>query len=234
MPSAWLRIAGDNSHLIISLRSVPTQDELVSNIIQTDVGAAMGASKSTGKALVLGAHRNRPQQRTGRRSDWTPEMSAQFIETLSETCNVTLAAAAIGRSISNVYKWRGKDATFRAQWEQALAIGYSRLEMMLLERALHGVEKVVVAKDGSTSVMTEYPDRVALTLLRMHRDSVASSEQPIDEQEYVEARDRILARIERIRVKKGIRFETKGFIQLKALLRRPGPGGGRREARGGR
>ena len=145
-------------------------------------------------------------------------MVEQFVETIADSCNVTLAARAIGRSMTNVYRHRARDATFRRQWEQALAIGYSRLELMLLERALHGVEKVVAHKDGSQSVMRDYDNRTALALLRMHRDGVASSEEPIAEQEYAEARDRILARIERIRERKGIKVEKKGLARCDALL----------------
>ena len=162
----------------------------------------------------------RPKRVTGRRSDWTPAMAERFAETLADSCNVTMAAAAIGRSVSSVYRQRARDASFRAAWEQALAIGFSRLEMMLLERALHGVEKVVTLKDGSQSVMREYDNRTALALLRHHRDTVASSEAPMAEQEYAEARDRIMARIERIRARKGVRVETKGFAALDALLGR--------------
>ena len=159
----------------------------------------MAASKAMGTALVLGAHRNGPQQRTGRRSDWTRKMADQFCETLADTCNVTLAAAAIGRSIGNVYKWRGKDASFRAAWDRALAVGYSRLELMLLERALHGVEKVVVARDGTSSVMREYPDRVALTLLRMHRETAAMADESVDGREHDEACERIIAKLSRLK-----------------------------------
>ncbi len=155
-------------------------------------------AKSVGK-LVLGGYRGSPQRRTGRRSDWTQKMSEQFVETLADTCNVTLAAASIGRSIANVYKWKGKDASFRAAWDRALAVGYSRLELMLLERALHGVEKVVVARDGTSSVMREYPDRVALTLLRMHRETAALAEESVDGREHEEACDRIIARLERLK-----------------------------------
>lgn len=186
----------------------------------------MGIAKANNNLVLRGGVS--PKRASARASDWTERMAERFVEALAETCNVTLAAKAIRRSYTNVYLHRAKDASFRARWDQALAIGYSRLEMMLLERALHGVEKVVVAKDGTSSVMTEYSDRTALALLRLHRDSVANIEQPIDEQEYVEARDRILARIERIRVKKGIRFETKGFLVLKSLLQR-----GRRGAKDG-
>ena len=159
-----------------------------------------------------------PKRTAARRSDWTAAMAELFIETLADSCNVTLAARAIGRSVTNVYLHRNRDASFRAAWEQALTIGYSRLEMMLLERALHGVEKTVVLKDGSESVMREYSDRTALALLRHHRDAVATSAQPVAEQEYVEARDRIMARIERIRAQKGIKVETKGLRRFDALL----------------
>ena len=70
---------------------------------------------------------------------------------------------------------------------------------MLLERALHGVEKVVIARDGTKTVMREYSDRVALALLRMHRDTAKIADEPIDDMEYEEARDRVIARLERLR-----------------------------------
>ncbi|MES2904054.1 MAG: hypothetical protein V4696_07700 [Pseudomonadota bacterium] len=151
-------------------------------------------------ALKLGASKVGPQRRTGRTSDWTEEMAERFVEELADTCNVTLAAKAIGRSIANIYKQRAKSATFRAAWDEALAVGYSRLEMMMLERALHGVEKKVVARDGTTTVMRQYSDRVALTLLRMHRDSAALAENDSEQgEDYRAACERIIGRLERLR-----------------------------------
>jgi len=141
-------------------------------------------------------------------------MSNSFVETLAETCNVTLAAASIKRSIANVYKWRGKDATFRASWDRALAIGYSRLELMLLERALHGVEKVTVARDGSSSVMREYPDRVALTLLRMHRETAAMAEESCDSRDHDEACARIIARLSRLKDRDAAGAETQVAVAV--------------------
>jgi hypothetical protein len=127
-------------------------------------------------------------------------MEQAFADVLADTCNVTLAAQAIKRSSSNVYAHRARSASFRALWQAALATGYARLELMMLERALHGEEKIVTGKDGSTTVMREYPDRIALALLKMHRDSAGSGEgAAVDEAECEEARERILARLERIR-----------------------------------
>ena len=53
--------------------------------------------------------------------------------------------------------------------------------------------------DGTTRVMREYSDRTALALLRMHRESAAIANETVDDGEWQEARDRIVARLERIR-----------------------------------
>jgi hypothetical protein len=75
------------------------------------------------------------------------------------------------------------------------------LELMLLERALHGVEKVVVARDGTTSVMREYSDRTALTLLRMHREKAVLAEESVDAREHEEACERIIAKLGRLKAR---------------------------------
>lgn len=161
----------------------------------------------------------RPRRVAGRRSDWTQAMGERFVETLADTCNVTVAAASIGRSIANVYKWRAKDATFRANWDRALAVGYSRLELMLLERALHGVEKVVTTRDGTSAVMREYPDRVALTLLRMHRETATMAGESIDGRDHEEACARIIAKLERLKDRDAGALEIKGAGARLAIIR---------------
>lgn len=162
--------------------------------------AARGkAAKTTGQ-LVLVRTGKGPQKRARRDSDWNAAMERRFAEVLADTCNVTLAGEAIKRTSSSVYRHRARSAAFRALWDGALATGYSKLELMMLQRALHGQEKVVTGKDGSTSVMREYPDRVALALLKMHRERVDAQENTsVNDAECEEARERILARLERIR-----------------------------------
>ena len=138
------------------------------------MGKGQSRAAPGGAPTVLGASKIGAQKRIGRPSDWTEEKAAKFIEVLADSCNVSLAARAVKRSVGDVYRQRNKDAGFRAAWDQALAIGYARLEMMMLERALHGVEKVITLKNGESRIMREYNDRVALALLRHHRDSVAA------------------------------------------------------------
>ena len=156
------------------------------------------AKSKPGTALVLETGRRVRRVRCSPRS-WTAAKERRFLEGLATSCNVKLAAKTAKVSTSAAYVRRTKNASFRAAWDGALATGYAQLELMMLERALHGVEKVVVARDGSKTVMREYSDRVALALLRMHRDTAKTADEPIEDADYEEARERIVARIERLR-----------------------------------
>ena len=68
---------------------------------------------------------------SGRAGGWAMKAEDRFIETLAESANVTLSAAAAGVSPSAAYRRRGRDASFRARWGEALATGYAQLEMAL-------------------------------------------------------------------------------------------------------
>jgi len=168
--------------------------------------------------LVLESGKRVRKLRPSHRS-WTPARERAFLEALAESCNVKLAASLAGVSTSQAYVRKAKNASFRAAWDQALSVGYSQLEMMLLERALHGVEKRVIARDGTTTVMREYSDRVALALLRMHRETVAIANESIDDGDWEEARDRIVARLERLRERDEGGPETKGLPDRIDLIR---------------
>ena len=169
------------------------------------------------KGLLLGG-RKKAQMRKPEARSWTAKKERAFLASLAETCNVKLSAKHAGVSINCVYQRRNKHASFRASWDAALAASYAQLEMMMLERALHGVEKTVVRANGTTSTMREYSDRTALALLRMHRESVAIANQSVDEGEWEEARERIVARLQRIREREE-EVETKASIDLPSLIR---------------
>ena len=143
--------------------------------------------------------RKRPHIRKQEGRSWTASKERMFLRTLAETCNVKLSAKHAGVSAQCVYERRNRNASFRASWDAALATGYAQLELMMLERALHGVEKTVIARDGTSKAMREYNDRAALALLRMHRENAAIANERVDDSEWEEARDRIVARLQRIR-----------------------------------
>ena len=161
----------------------------------------------------------RPQKRAKGPKGWSARKEKRFIEALTESCNVTFAAKEAGISVSTAYRRRQADATFRAAWGRAVGVGYSQLEMLLLERALHGVEKPVGAKSGEAGVMRHYDDRTALALLKLHRDGAAAVEQPVDCAEHEEAVERIIARLARLKERLEDAIETKCAGDGRALVR---------------
>lgn len=160
----------------------------------------------TKELVTVRSAAGKTQQRTATRHDWTEAKEAKFLQVLALTCNVTLAAQQAKVGNSTVYVRRARDAAFRDGWARAIAQGYARLEIETLERAINGEMRTIVHKDGSAEARVEYNDRVALTLLRMHRD-VAGEPQRREEQAAAigedgadELRDKLMAKLKRVRV----------------------------------
>lgn len=154
--------------------------------------------RSDRRELVL-TEGKRPQYRNATRRDWTKKQQAAFLTVLAETCNVTLACRETGVSITCAYSRRKTDAAFRAAWGEAIAVAYRRVEMALLERALNGTEKVITRKDGSEERVREYPNAIALQLLKMHKDTAEAAEREPAEGEMEELRAKLQGKIERLR-----------------------------------
>ena len=162
----------------------------------------------------------KPQARRERANGFT-QKEKKFLSLLTESCNARYAAEEAGVAVSTVYRRKAADATFRAAWDQAISIGYSQLELMLLERALHGVEKPVPAKAGSAGVMRHYDDRTALALLKQHREvaTAAAANAQVNSVEHEEACERILARLARLKERLVGSVETKSSSDGRAALR---------------
>lgn len=124
-----------------------------------------------------------------------------FLTELAATCNVSLAAARAGVTTGCVYEHKARDAAFRARWADALAEAYRNLELMMLERAMNGTVKTVTKHDGTIDRTHEYPNAIALTLLRLHRDSAAAAGDVPDEEDAEALRAEIARRIQRLRGK---------------------------------
>ena len=145
------------------------------------------------------AGRSRPQLRKPRKNGWTKAKEEKFFTALAETCNVTLAVEASGMSLTGAYERRKKVAAFRAGWSEAIGSAYQRLELVMLDRALNGTEKIVVRKDGSEERMRDYPNQIAMTLLKMHRDSAMEAIEEPAEAEIEEVRERLFEKLQRLR-----------------------------------
>ena len=98
-----------------------------------------------------------------------------------------------------VYRHRKMDAKFRAAWNETLAGAYSRLELVLLDRAFNGTEKVMTRHDGSEDRMREYPNSLALKLLQMHRETVMEAESEMPTEDVNEIRERIVRKLQRMK-----------------------------------
>jgi hypothetical protein len=159
-------------------------------------GSAKAADEVRALALSGG---KRPQMRRASGAGWTKAKEAEFLGALEATCNVTAAAAVAGVSISAAYRRRKSHAAFRIGWHEAVGLAYQRLELALIERALVGTEKIVRRKDGSEEVMREHPNAIALTLLRMHRDTAAEASSEPDSVNVDEVRERLVSKLERLR-----------------------------------
>lgn len=68
----------------------------------------------------------------------------KFLDSLRETCNITVAAQAIGVSTTTVAKHRKEDPLFEERFKEAMEEGIDLLEHEAHRRAFRGVEEPVV------------------------------------------------------------------------------------------
>lgn len=148
------------------------------------------------KLVVTGG--KKPQVRKASRRSWTKAKQTKFLSILAETCNVSAAARRMRISASHAYERRKTDAAFRAGWIEAIGTAYERLELMLLDRAFNGTEKVIRRKDGSEERMIEYPDQLGLALLKMHRPTALQANSELPAADVEEIRARLLKKFERL------------------------------------
>jgi len=145
--------------------------------------------------------RKTPRMRKAQRRDWTKAKEAKFLSALADSCNVTFAAEEAAVSISSVYRRRKENAAFRAGWLEALSVAYQRLELVLLDRAFNGTEKLVKRRDGSEERMLEYSNQLGLTLLKMHRDTAQAAATEFQPAQVDELRERLLNKLRRLKAR---------------------------------
>ncbi|MFL6759359.1 hypothetical protein [Sphingomonas sp.] len=150
------------------------------------------------KKMTLVASR-RPQLRKAAARDWSKEKAARFLSVLADTCNVSEACRRSGVPMTVAYRRRKMDAAFRTAWLEAIAAAYSRLELVLLDRAFNGTEKIVKRRDGSEERMLEYPNQLGLMLLKMHRETAIEAESELPAENVDEIRERLVRKLQRLK-----------------------------------
>lgn len=128
--------------------------------------------------IGLSSNRKRPVQ-LRRVTGWSQARQSRFLDALAGTCNVRLSAETAGVGVTTVYARRRTDPHFAARWQEALLLGYERLETALLERALRSVaavhpgegdEAVMIAADAAVA---EMDFRLIRFVLEYHRGGKA-------------------------------------------------------------
>ncbi len=123
-----------------------------------------------GEELVLRGVNNRlVQVARARLGQWTPRIEARFLRTLAATCNVTAACKEVGLTKQSAYYRRRKWPSFEQRWDEAVEIGYARLEMALLENGCNMLEAVAVEPDAPMPSMSV--DQ-AIQVMGLHRRQV--------------------------------------------------------------
>jgi hypothetical protein len=148
------------------------------------------------KLVVIGG--NKPQLRKASAKSWTRAKEDLFLSVLAQTCNVTRACEAAGVGVTSVYRRKKENARFRGGWLGAIAIGYQQLELVLLERAFNGIEKLVSVR-GDTRTMREYSNALGIALLKMHRDTATDAEFELPTDEIEEVRERLIRKLQRMK-----------------------------------
>jgi hypothetical protein len=146
--------------------------------------------------LVAG---EQPLLRKSTAKSWNRAKEQAFLSVLAETCNVTRACEAAGVGVTSVYRHKKDNAAFRAAWLAAISIAYQQLELVLLERAFNGTEKVMAARAGAPTVMREYSNQLGVALLKMHRESAADAEFELAPDEMEEVRERLIRKLQRLK-----------------------------------
>ncbi len=112
-----------------------------------------------------------PVLRKRRKDGWTPERQRAFIGALADTGEVIAAAQSVGMSDSSAYTLRRAPGAegFAAAWEAALGNSSGRLVDIAFDRAINGVDDVVLDKEGNhIYTKRKYNDRLLMFLIRAH------------------------------------------------------------------
>lgn len=103
-----------------------------------------------------------------RHDGWTPERQAAFIEALADTGSVEAACKAVDMSSVGAYQLRRQPGaeSFRKAWQAAIDLGVARVEDVVMDRALNGVEQPLYSYGKLVGNRRRYNDRLLMFILR--------------------------------------------------------------------
>ncbi|WP_448658920.1 hypothetical protein ACPVPU_00335 [Sphingomonas sp. CJ99] len=125
---------------------------------------------------VIGRRNGAYRRRRAKANAFSAEKRQAFLDALALTCNARLSAQYAGVDHTTPYYHRTRDPVFLEQWQDALRLGYDRLEELVLRHGGAGQPLMLADPDRAAAAAGEGDadlppfdfDR-ALTVLRQYR-----------------------------------------------------------------
>jgi hypothetical protein len=118
------------------------------------------------------------QMRRAQPDKLTCEAEQAFLLALSATCNVTLAAAAVGASPRAFYRRKKQCAAFAREMRMALQRGYDALELALMESTLPAAHEHDEWRHNEPPAMPPMSASQALQLMYLHQKEARLTAEP--------------------------------------------------------
>jgi len=118
---------------------------------------------------VRGSRGRRVQVARARLHQWTPRVEARFLALLERTCNVRLALREVGFTAASLHEHRRRWPAFDERCEDALDIGYQRLDGGVVTAGLLGLNpRLADHYELSPPMVAPMSADDAIRLLRLH------------------------------------------------------------------
>jgi hypothetical protein len=118
------------------------------------------------------------QERRAQAGKLTREAEQAFLAALSATCNISLAAAAVGAAEAAFHRRRRKDPAFAREWRMALQRGYFELETALIQSGLPESHEHDDWCNNDPPAMPPMTVNQALQLMYLHQKEARLTAEP--------------------------------------------------------
>lgn len=159
----------------------------------------------------------------GSEARWGKRAQEAFLAELTMSANVKRAAAAAGFSTQAVYKRRLKDRHFAAAWDAAIETGKARVQAYLVEAATRTFDpdELPIGEDRELPTVS-ISEAINIAKLKAAGPPPPTGDEPIDEDQFKEIRERILDKLQRLRERDLSEYGEAGWIEWQLP---PGPRG---------
>jgi len=145
----------------------------------TSVEEGKGGFRTVGgEPVVVRLKNGKLQMRRAQPGKLTIEAEQAFLAALSATCNIRLAAAAVGAAAHAFYRRRKKSSAFAREQRLALQRGYEALEMALYEGGMAGSHEHDDWRHNDPPAMPPMSVNQALQLMYLHQKAALLVDEP--------------------------------------------------------